>query len=341
MGNEQIYDHVLTSTPATSAWDCFAFGVIQHTDHFTFYASVDHLHFDGMSIAGLFTDIHHGYHARVVGLPDPVLHDSDYRGHTSRQHQRSTSLTLQSPHVQTWIDFANAGPWPSFPLPIGDTALVGPGIFITDDLLDAQETDAFAWACRAAGARFSGGAMACAALAEHQFTGSDTYRGLTPADTRGDDAHSVGWFASLFPLTVAIGNGEFSDVARAAQASFDANRPLTGSPFTRACELATGSGIDIRMPSSPPMMVSFMDLRDDVMTALLDGDGPGMFADPLSGGGVNVWINRYRTGTTVTLSLPDTAVAKHSARQYICALRSAFVDAAHRVGSRTVTAEGR
>lgn len=346
MDNEQIYDHVLTTTPATSEWDCFTFGMIQHTDHFTFYAGIDHLHFDGMSIAGLFSDIHFGYQARVHGLPDPALHHGDYRGHTSRRHQQSAALTLHSPQVQAWIDFADAGPWPSFPLPTGDTPLVGPGIFVTEDLLDAEETDAFAWACRMAGARFSGGVMACAALADHQLTGNDNYRGLTPSDTRIDDGHSVGWYASLFPIIVPIGSegcdeGGFGGVARAAQASFDANRPLAGTPFTRVCELASSSGIDISTPSEPPMMLSFMDLRDDVMTALLDGDGPGMFADPLSGGGVNVWINRYRTGTSVTLSLPDTAEARHSAHQYITALRSAFVGAAAIAERVPASAEGR
>ena len=341
MDDEQIYRHVLTTTPATSEWDCFTFGVIQHAEHFTFYASVDHLHFDGMSIAGLFTDIHYGYQARVHGLPDPVLHDSDYRGHTRRQHQRSAALTLQSPEVQTWIEFANDGPWPTFPLPTGDTPLVGPGIFVTEDLLDAQQTEAFASACRAAGARFSGGVLACAALTDHRFTGSAAYRALTPADTRGRDVHSVGWFASLFPISVPIGDGEFDGVARAAQTSFDANRMLAGVPFTRAGELAAAGGIGVSVPSSPPMMVSFMDLRDDVMAALLQGDGPGMFADPLSGGGVNVWINRYRTGTSVTLSLPDTPAAAASARRYIAELRSTFVAAADRAGCTAAPTEGR
>ncbi len=125
MDTEQIHHYVLTSTPTTTVWDCFTFGVIQDVDHFTFYASIDHRHFDGMSMGPLFSDIHHGYQARVHGLPDPVLHTSDYRGYTRRQHQRSASLTLESPQVQDWIDVASDGRWPSFPLPTGDVAGVG------------------------------------------------------------------------------------------------------------------------------------------------------------------------------------------------------------------------
>lgn len=188
----------------------------------------------------------------------------------SRQLERSAALTLQSPQVQDWIGFAHDGRWPSFPLPAGDVSGAGPGIFLTEDLLDAEGTDAFAAACR----------------------------------------------------------GGFGEVARAAQTSFDANRMLAEAPLDRALELADGAGITIPRSSSPPMMVSFMDLQDTALSGLLDGAAPGLFADPLSGGGVNVWINRYRTGTTVTLSLPDTATARQSAQRYIDALRSAFVGAA-------------
>src|ERR1700755_1977876 len=49
MDQEQIRAHALTTTAETLEWDCFTFGVIQSADHFTFYASVDHLHIDGMS----------------------------------------------------------------------------------------------------------------------------------------------------------------------------------------------------------------------------------------------------------------------------------------------------
>ena len=58
MGAEDIREHALTSTPDTLDWDCFTFGIIQKPDHFTFYASVDHLHIDGMSAGVIFLDIH-------------------------------------------------------------------------------------------------------------------------------------------------------------------------------------------------------------------------------------------------------------------------------------------
>ena len=82
---------------------------------------------------------------------------------------------------------------------------------MTVELLDGVDTEAFDTACRAAGARFIGGVLACAALAEHELTGTETYHGFTPYDTRtpGIDTMTVGWFASLFPVTVPTGDGSF------------------------------------------------------------------------------------------------------------------------------------
>ena len=48
-------------------------------------------------------------------------------------------------------------------------------------LMDEQQTARFESACIAAGARFSGGVFACAALAEHELTGAETYYGITPS----------------------------------------------------------------------------------------------------------------------------------------------------------------
>jgi hypothetical protein len=106
-------------------------------------------------------------------------------------------MTLDSRPIKDWVDFARDanGNWPSFPLELGDTATDSTGGVITVELLDAEETEAFDTACRAAGARFSGGVMACAALAEHEFSGAETFHGFIPSDTCVGDhqALSAGW----------------------------------------------------------------------------------------------------------------------------------------------------
>jgi mycolipenoyl-CoA---2-(long-chain-fatty acyl)-trehalose mycolipenoyltransferase / long-chain-acyl-CoA---trehalose acyltransferase len=332
MNAEQIRTHALTTTPETLDWDCFTFGIIQHADYFTIYASADHLHIDGMSAGLIFLDIHLMYQGlsqevhqqQLTALPRV----GSYRDYTVRQREEVASLTLSSPQIKDWIEFAQYtdGDWPSFPLPLGDTWANNKGDFLTVELLDAAQTESFDTACRAAGARFSGGVLACAALAENELTGTETYHGFTPYDTRapGTDTMAVGWFASLIPLTVPTGAGSFPEAARAAQKSFDDAKHLANVPFERVLELATPDQLGIKLPTRPAMMLSFLDFRKIPLAALWEETNFGTYGDSLSHGGINMWINRHAGKTTVTLSFPDNAVARESVQSYVAALRRAF-----------------
>jgi mycolipenoyl-CoA---2-(long-chain-fatty acyl)-trehalose mycolipenoyltransferase / long-chain-acyl-CoA---trehalose acyltransferase len=76
--------------------------------------------------------------------------------------------------------------------PVGsDVGVDGAGFVLGLKTLNEADTDAFDTACREAGARFSGGVLACAALAEHQLTGNTTYHGFTPSDTRTADIDTM------------------------------------------------------------------------------------------------------------------------------------------------------
>jgi mycolipenoyl-CoA---2-(long-chain-fatty acyl)-trehalose mycolipenoyltransferase / long-chain-acyl-CoA---trehalose acyltransferase len=332
MNPEQIRTHALTTTPDTLEWDCFTFGIIQQVDHFTFYASADHLHIDGMSAGLNFLDIQLMYQELSQARPSTLPEVGGYRDYTIRQREKVASLILSSPEIKDWIRFAQDtnGDWPSFPLPLGDTWASNKGDFVTVELLNGEETEAFDTACRDAGARFSGGVLACAALAEHQLTGGNTYHGFTPADTRtaGTDTMSVGWFASLFPITVPIGKGEFPEAARAAQSSFDAGKYLANVPFERVLELAPMDQLGIKLPTRPGMMVSFLDFRKIPVAALWEETNFGTYGDNLSHGGINMWINRHTGRTTVTVSFPDNPVARQSVHRYIAALSQVFADVA-------------
>jgi hypothetical protein len=254
-----------------------------------------------------------------------------YHDYTVRQREHAAGLTLSSAGIKDWIEFARDtdGNWPRFPLPLGDKWATGKGDFVTVELLDAAETECFDTACRAAGARFSGGVLACAALAEHELTGSETYHGFTPYDTRtpGIDTMTVGWFASLFPVTVPIGEGSFAEAARAAQKSFDEAKHLARVPMDRVMDLATPDQLGIGPLERPAMMVSFLDFRKIPVAALFEQTNFGTYGDNLSHGGVNVWINRQADKTTVTVSFPDNPKARKSVHRYIAVLTHAFARA--------------
>jgi condensation domain-containing protein len=328
MNTEQIRTHALRTTPPTLQWDCFTFGIVQNADSFTFYASVDHLHIDGMSAGLIFFEIHLMYQHLSNDGPSIVGEVASYRSYGARQHAKVAGLTLSSPGINGWIEFARAtaGDWPSFPLPVGDTGANNKGAFLTVDLLDAAETESFETACRAAGARFSGGVLACAALAEHEFTGADAYHGFTPYDTRtpGIDSMTVGWFANLVPVTVPVGTATFPEAARAAQESFDGAKRLADVPVERALELAGPQLSGINPPSARSMMVSFMDFRKIPAAELFEQTNFGTYADNLSHGGINLWINRQNDKTTATISFPENPKARNSVHRYLAALTQAF-----------------
>jgi hypothetical protein len=332
MDADQARTHVLTTTPETLEWGCFTYGIVQGTDYFTFYASVDHLHIDGISAALIFLDIHLGYQELSQGAhgrqPATLPEIGSYRDHAARQREKTASLTLSSPEIKDWIAFAREtdGEWPSFPLPLGDTWASSKGDLLTVDVLDAAGTESFDAACRAAGARFIGGVLACTALAEHELTGKQTYHGFAAKDTRisGIDTLTVGWFASLIPVTVPTAGASFPEAARAAQKSHDAARDLAHVPVERVLELAMPDQLEVKLPTSLPMMLSFLDFRKIPLAGLWAQMNFGTYGDNLSAGGINMWINRHAEKTTVTISFPDNAVARKSVLRYIATLIQAF-----------------
>ena len=328
MEQDEIRALARTATPNTLEWDCFTFGIVQKADHFTVYANIDHLHTDGMSAGLIYRDIHLTYQAIKHDVPSPLPSTGGYRDFAARQRLQVQAMTADSRPVKDWADFAREadGAWPAFPLGLGDAANTAGGV-LTVELLDADETEAFDTACRAAGARFSGGVMACAAMADRHFTGAETYHTYTPSDTRSREveAHSAGWYASLFPVSVPVHEDDFARTARAAQKSFDANKHLSSIPFTRAVELVGADDLGATLPTGPSMMVSLMDFRQ---MADADASRLGLYMDNLSHGDVNTWVIRHPDRTTVTVSFPDTQEARHSVHHFIGVLRSAFTDAA-------------
>ena len=327
LDQDAIRTLVQTATPGTLEWDCFTFGVIQKPDHFTVYANIDHLHSDGTSAGLIYREINLTYRALVDGLASTLPPTSGYRDFTARQNLHVGAMTLDSRPIKDWVDFArDAGAdWPNFPLGLGDTSTGGEGGIVTVELLNGDETEEFNAACRAAGTRFSGGVMACAALADHELTGAETFHGLTPSDTRTGDAQSVsvGWYASLFPVSVPVGDGNFAQMARAAQKSFDANKHLSAVAFKRVLDLASHEELGLTPSDRPSMMVSLLDFR-----ALVDAEADrfGIYLDNLSHGGINTWIVRHADQTTLTVSFPETPEARHSVHDYIGVLRGAFTD---------------
>lgn len=329
MTPEQWQDHIL-ATPGPLQWDCFRFAVIVRDDHFTVCISVDHLHVDAMFISAVFWEIQSMYDALMDGAgPIPLADAGSYDDYCLRERAYTSALTVQSPEVQRWIDFfeCNDGSLPSFPLPLGETSLAAAGELASVQLLDARQTVQFEAACTSAGARFSGGVFACAALTEYELTGSDIYYGVTPTSTRSTPAEfmTTGWFVGHIPFVVQIGSS-FGETAREAQKSFDESSHLGRVPFERVLELAPW------LAKTPPgggfPMLSFLDAGVPPLSAViamqLERKNLQAFSDGRIAARVCMWVNKFQNETTVTASFPNNPIAHESVTRYLQVMKSVY-----------------
>lgn len=332
MAAEEWRAHLL-ATPDPLQWDCFRFGVIQRSDHFTFYLSVDHVHADAMFMGALFVEIHMMYAALVGGgAPLQLPEAGSYHDYCIRQHEYTTGLTVDSPEVRTWIEFAgdNSGTLPKFPLPLGDNAEACGGALLTVQLLDDDQTERFEAVCAAEGIRFSGGVFACAAMADHKITGAEMYHVITPTTTRRTPAEymTTGWFTGLVPISVPVAGSSFGAIARAAQESFDSRIGLANVPFERVLELGAQAGV--RKPTSGVPMLSYLDAGLPPLSPAIIAEwnqlNGRVFADAGDAHQVGMWVNRLGRGTTVTVAYPNNAVARQSALRYIEAMKAEYLD---------------
>jgi hypothetical protein len=328
MTADDLYKHMV-DIPSPLEWGCFTFGVIQSDNHFTFYASIDHVHGDAALIGTTMLESHAMYSAltqddKPLALPDAGSFDE----FCIQERQYTSALTVDSPQVRAWIDFAenNNGSLPEFPLPLGNPMAVTNGGMVSEALMDEDQTARFETACTAAGARFIGGLFACIAQVEHEFTGAATYYGLTPRDTRrtSDNFMTQGWFTGLVPITVPIAAASFGDAAWTAQASFDSGLNLAKVPYYRVMELAPWlEGPRPNFPVSNFFHAGAAPLNAVLAAAELGyANNIGIYSDGRYSYQLTIYIFRYGEGTAMAVMLPDNPVAYKSAARYMEAMKS-------------------
>lgn len=327
------------STPDPVQWDCFRFGAIQRADDFTFFAIVDHVHCDPTIISGLYAEILMNYRILVAGgslvpSPPPASHD-DF---CVREKQHLSTLTLDSPEVRKWIEFAekNGGSLPDFPLPLGDLSVPSGGDLLVEQLMDQKQTADFESLCTAAGARISGGLFACVALAEYELTGAATYYGLTPTDKRRSLAEfsTMGWFTGVVPFTVPVNPASFAETARAAQESFDANLDLANVSFNDVLKLAPW----LRQWGPNCTMVNYMDAGLPPFSATVASHMRNanikIYCDPRDPAHLYISVIRLFDEVSMWVNFPDNPVARDSVTRYLRAIKSTVrrVLGGHRAG---------
>lgn len=326
MTSTQWHRFVL-DTPDPLQWDCFRFGIIQRADHFTIFSIVDHLHCDPTIIFGLYTEIVMNYRALMRGgalvqRPPPASHD-DF---CVREQQHVSALTVESPEIRRWIEFAenNGGTLPDFPLPLGDLSHATGGGLLLERLMDQHQTAEFESLCTAAGARFSGGLFACVALAQYELTGAETYYGLAPIDKRRTLAEfsTMGWFTGVVPLTVQVHPKSFEETARAAQVSFDTNLDLANVSFNDVLKCAPW----LKQWGPRCTMVNYMDAGLPPFSATVASQMKDanlrIYCDPRDPAHVYTSVIRLFDEVSIWVNFADNSIARDSVVRYLAALKS-------------------
>ncbi|MDT5240473.1 MAG: mycolipenoyl-CoA---2-(long-chain-fatty acyl)-trehalose mycolipenoyltransferase, partial [Mycobacterium sp.] len=325
---DEIRAHAV-AIPNPVEWGCFTFGIVQNESHFTFFAAMDHVHGDATLIGTTMLEANGMYSAmsgsgQALTLPDAGSFD-DF---CVRERKSTSALTVDSPRVRAWIDFAenNGGGFPEFPLPLGNPLKSTTSQMTSELVMDTAQTERFEAACTAAGARFVGGLFACLGLVEQEFTGALTYYGLTPRDSRtaGDNFMTQGWFTGLIPITVPIAATSFNDAAYAAQASFDSSLGMARVPYYRVLELAP----ELNWPQPNFPVSNFFHGGAAPLNAILAAadmglaNNVGIYPDGRFSYQLTIYTFRYGEGTAMAIMHPDNPVAKKSVTRYMEAMKS-------------------
>jgi hypothetical protein len=331
MTADEIRAHAV-AIPNPLEWGCLTFGIIQNESHFTFFAAMDHVHGDATLIGTTMLEANGMYSALSGGGQALTLPDAgSYDEFCVREREQTSALTVDSPGVRAWIDFAenNSDGFPEFPLPLGNPQESTSSGMTSEILMDTAQTERFESACTAAGARFVGGLFACLGLVEHEFTGALTYYGLTPRDSRtgSDNFMTQGWFTGLIPICVPIAATSFSDAAWAAQASFDSGLDMSRVPYYRVLELAPW--LNWPRPNFP--VSNFLHGGAAPLNAVLAAadmglaDNIGIYPDGRYSYQLTIYIFRYGEGTVMAIMHPDNPVAQKSVTRYMEAMKSVSV----------------
>jgi hypothetical protein len=328
MAADDVYKHIV-AIPTPLEWGCYTFGVVQAEDHFTFYASIDHVHGDAALIGITMLESAGMYNALTEnGEPLALPEAGSFDEFCVQEREYTSELTVDSPEVKAWIEFAenNNGSYPEFPLPLGNPLQPTVGDIVGEVLLNAEQTERFEEACKGAGARFIGGVFACLAQVEHELTGAPTYYGLTPRDTRrtSDNFMTQGWFTGLVPITVPIAAASFAEAAGVAQVSFDSGLKLARVPYDRVLELAPW--LDRPKPNFP--VANFFHGGAAPLNAVLAAaqsgyaNNIGIYSDGRYSYQLTIYIFRYEDGLAMEVMLPNNPVAQKSVARYIAAMKS-------------------
>ncbi|MEV4647122.1 condensation domain-containing protein [Saccharopolyspora sp. NPDC049357] len=333
------------------SWPGFAFGVVERPGGFGLFWGCDHAFTDGASQILLGSELADLYAAELAepggpevvagALPKPEER-GDFRDHVEEERKAATRFSPESPEIREWVRMVsdNGNRLPRFPLPLGlAEGGKAPVRIRTLTYLEGDELAAFDRACKAAGARISGGVFAAVAATERMLAGRDRYFGMTVLSTRdrGPHSRSQGWFCTFAPVEFEVTDAGFGELANRAQDALRQAKELSRAPIHLVVDTLLRSGTCTPADLGSPQLLSYLDLRW-FPGAGRPADERGVhFTGTGRTSNASMWINRDADRLYLLAQVPDTEQAHESVDTYHRHLREVFQDAAGQESSTGAT----
>jgi hypothetical protein len=306
-------------------WPPYVFGVVSRESGSTVYVAMDHTTSDGYSLALVVNDVHELYRAECEGRAAALPETGSFNAHAALEIEKGETLTADDAAVGRWREFIQrcGGTGPRFALDLGveDGQTYDQDVYNTM-LLNAEDTEAFDQACRAAGGSLFPGLLAAMAIVGREMTGQEDFLSVTPLHTRfkPEWRSSMGWFITCAPLEFSTTDAKgFTDVLAAANSAL--RRTLSNSKFP-ASKIVSLLG-DAFQPTRRDMfsMISYIDYRK-----MPGGDRhaelqPVTIGQTLQADDAHVWASRVAEGLHVAIRFPITDSSPAVVDEYIARIR--------------------
>ncbi|MFB8172574.1 condensation domain-containing protein [Kitasatospora purpeofusca] len=306
------------------AWPSYAFAAVLRGASTTVVCGLDHCHADAHSLAIAAEEL-----TEILGAPA--------RGRTPRLPSVGGRPDVRPPRhpgaddfdragaLRTWERFLTAGDdaLPAFPLPLGTV----PGLAVASrsdhhHLLDATGTAALEHRCRQAEGTLFTGLLAATALTTRRLGAPSPLRLLVPLHTRHQPhlARTIGWFTTVAPLTLALGDrATLTAALPAARTAFRHARTTAGLPLESVTAAFAGR---LRPTGGDVFMLSYLDYR----TLTTTGEppharNPHHISRATATDTLQLWFSRTRHGLFLRTRRPATALAGRTVTRFVHGLR--------------------
>lgn len=308
-------------------WPACLFGIVVGEFSSWVFMAFDHLHVDLQSHAIVVHEIHSLYlacrgHRGADLLPRP---GSCLSSAEAERRFEGASAELDAA-VAYWIDLTQraGGTLPPFPLDVG--APPGSRLPLSSEeivLLDEAATERFDTWCRSNGGTFFCGLLAATGITAREMTDEEVFRTIIPVRTRDDPTGpAIGWFTNGVPVEFGVAAGAtLGEVMLPAQAACLAAHRHGAVPYERVLRLLPPA---IRRDRAS--WFSYLDFRVFPGAESHETWNASILTCPVTGNGVDLWVNRTYRGTFVHLRYPKTPVAADLVHRYVRRIARTMTD---------------